>query len=185
MGYKVGRYSDLVYVLQGYRTDIFIDLKTNELKVYRVDMDSPIYNDSMSNEQKRIVRKILKLYKKIPDNYERIDRLDRDEFFNIFDRKGDYNRLWGFINSKLGVEVGSIEHNRDMIHSLIHHYISKKIPKQYNMFIGSPLRQEVNKDIEKAVYKSNVEGIHVLKKEYKRHKRIVSKYGAQVGSWKV
>lgn len=185
MGYKVGRYSDLVYVLQGYGTNIFIDLKTNELKVCRVDMDRPIYNDSMSSEQKRIVRKILKLYKKIPDNYERLDRLDRDEFFNIFDRKGDYNRLGEFINSKLGVEVGSIEHNRDMIHMLIHRYVSKKIPKQYNKFIGSSLRQEVDKDIEKAVYKSSVEGIHVLKKEYNRHKRIVRKYGAQVGSWKV
>lgn len=168
------KYKDLIYLSQRYGADIFMDVTTGSLKVYRHEMSYDV-----SPEEKKAILKILKLYKKIPSDYEKLRILPKELFEEIWDRRGDYSKVYWFISEELGVPVSAYYEGdrRYMVEGILRKYSENKIPRYCNRFNGGALNRAVQEELENAIEESKVNGVYVLKKLYNKHKRKINKYG--------
>ena len=178
---------NLIFLLQGFGSSIFLNIKKNKIEPYATDMDSYyLYkNLSISPEGKRIMKKLYRLYGKIPKNYSNLKKISEEQFkkilLNMEESPGSYEKsefyikyVSIFVNENIRSDI---EYDFSLYLQFIHKYVSDTMRDQYNKYIGSGFTNSKTDEIRNIIGESELKGEYVLKRYYKSEKKKINKYG--------
>lgn len=170
-------YDKLVYVYQGFLTDIYIDKET--WKPVTLARKLRINDTEVKGNIRKECLRLFRIFKRIPKNFEKLPIIGQEDFEKVYHRSKSeqYDALVEFLINE--GESETIRIVSPMKVSYISHMtMTEKYSDIFGSFVGSALPKKVICELEKVMNNSNQDDVlYLLKKMCNKYSKEIKKYG--------